>query len=252
MSAPDSVRRIDLCEWFGRFPGRSLLAVEAHALRSVWPSLFGKTVVQLGSLGDLDLLDDCNAPVRALLDLPGSPGPDMPRVHSLPEELPFDQRSVDIVLLPHTLEFAADPHQVLREVSRVLSPEGHVVILGFNPFSLWGLRRLLARRQRPTPWNGNFLHLNRLKDWLKLLNFDLVQGGMLYYRPPLSSEAAMDRLRFLDQAGNRWWPMAGAVYLLVAKKRVLGMTALRPEWRSAPGFGKAVARPALRIIRGGG
>jgi len=251
MIGSDPTTRHELCDWFGRFPGRSLLAVESHALRAVWPSLFGKTAVQLGSLGPLNLLEDCNAPVVTLLDLPGVSGPDMPRVHALPEGIPFDQRSVDIALLPHTLEFAADPHQVLREVSRVLAPEGHVVVLGFNPLSFWGLRRLLARKHRVTPWNGNFLHLNRLKDWLKLLDFDLVQGSMLYYRPPLQSEKAMDRLRFLDKAGNRWWPLAGAVYLLVARKRVLGMTALRPEWKSAPHFGKVVARPALRIIRGG-
>lgn len=61
----------------------------------------------------------------------------------------------------------------------------------------------------------------------------------------------MDRLHFLDPAGDRWWPMAGAVYLLVAKKRVVGMTPLRPEWRTTKAFGRAVARPALRVIRGG-
>ena len=73
---------------------------------------------------------------------------------------------------------------------------------------------------------------------------------MLYYRPPVSKETTMERLRFLDKAGDRWWPMAGAVYLLVAKKRVVGMTPLRPEWRTRRMLGKAVARPALRVIRG--
>lgn len=252
MSGPETTRRHELCGWFGRFPGQSLLAVEALALRAVWPSLFGRTAAQLGSVGSVDLLEACNAPVRALVDLPGVPGPAVPRIHAQPEFLPFDQRSVDLMLLPHTLEFAADPHQVLREVSRVLAPEGHVVILGFNPFSLWGLRRLLTRRRHAVPWSGNFLNLARLKDWFKLLDFELVQGSMLYYRPPLASEAGMERLRFLDKAGDRWWPMAGAVYLLVAKKRVVGMIPLRPEWRKTRSFGRrAVARPALRVIRGG-
>jgi SAM-dependent methyltransferase len=251
MSGPHPTRRHELCDWFSRFPGQSLLAVEAHALRAVWPTLFGQVAVQLGSVGTVDLLEACNAPVRTLLDLAGVPGPAGSRVSALPEYLPFDQRSVDLMLLPHTLEFAADPHQVLREVSRVLVPEGHVVILGFNPFSFWGLRRLLTRRHRATPWNGNFLNLARIKDWLKLLDFDLVQGSMHYYRPPLTSAATMDRLRFLDPAGDRWWPLAGAVYLLVAKKRVAGMIPLRPEWRKTRAFGRAVARPALRVIRGG-
>jgi SAM-dependent methyltransferase len=224
-------RRVSLCEWFAQTPGRSLRAMECHALRAIWPTLYGKVAVQLGSIGPVDLLESCNAPVRALHDLPGLQESSLPSIYGLPEALPFDTRSVDIALLPHTLEFSHDPHQVLREISRVLSPEGHVVVLGFNPFSLWGLWRLLKRRRGVVPWSGHFLHL--------------------YYRPPLASETAMDRLRFLDKAGDRWWPMAGAVYLLVARKRVAGMTPLRPEWRSLPALGKAVARPALRVIRGG-
>lgn len=251
MAVPDTVtRRAGLCAWFAQSPGRSLLAVESYALRTVWPSLFGKVAVQLGCVGPVDLLDACNAPVRALLDLPGAPSARVARVYGELEALPFDSRSVDLMLLPHTLEFCADPHQVLREVSRVLTPEGHIVVLGFNPFSLWGLWRLALRRRGAAPWTGNFLNLVRLKDWLKLLDFEFVQGSMLYYRPPVVKETTMERLRFLDKAGDRWWPMAGAVYLLVAKKRVVGMTPLRPEWRTPKVLGKAVARPALRVIRG--
>lgn len=253
MSAVQSVvsRRAGLCEWFTQPPGRSLLAIEAHALRAVWPSLFSKVALQLGCAGPVDLLDACNAQVKVILDMPNVAGVPARRVHGLPELLPFDNRSVDIMLLPHTLEFADDPHTVLREVGRVLTPEGHVVILGFNPLSLWGLWRLLRRRRLSAPWNGHFLQLARIKDWLKLLDFEIAGGKMLYYRPPLTRETTMDRLRFLEKAGDRWWPLAGAVYLLVAKKRVAGMTPLRPEWRTAKAFGRAVARPALRVIRGG-
>lgn len=251
MAVPDTAtRRAALCDWFAQSPGRSLLAVESYALRTVWPSLFGKVAVQLGCVGPTDLLDACNAPVRVLLDLPGAPSAPLARVHGEPEALPFDNRCVDLMLLPHTLEFCADPHQVLREVSRVLTPEGHVVVLGFNPFSLWGLWRLALGRRGAAPWTGNFLNLVRLKDWLKLLDFEFARGSMLYYRPPLRNDSTMERLRFLDKAGDRWWPMAGAVYLLVAKKRVVGMTPLRPEWRTRKVLGKAVARPALRVIRG--
>lgn len=256
MSGVESVesidtRRAELCEWFLQSPGRSLLTVESQALRAVWPSLFSRVAVQLGCAGTVDLLADCNAQVCVVLDRPGVATTAMPRILGAPEQLPFDARSVDIMLLPHTLDFAHDPHQVLREVNRVLTPEGHVVILGFNPISLWGLWRLLRRRRGGVPWNGGFLQLARVKDWLKLLDFEFTRGKMLYYRPPLASESAMDRLQFLDKAGDRWWPMGGAVYLLVAKKRVLGMTPLRPEWSAPKAFGQAVARPALRVIRGG-
>jgi len=248
---PTESRRAGLCKWFVQSPGRSLLAVESHALRAIWPSLFSKIALQLGCTGPVDLLDACNTQVRIVLDMPDVSGAKLVRVHGFPEQLPFESRSVDIMLLPHTLEFADDPHQVLREVSRVLTPEGHVVILGFNPFSLWGLWRLLRRRKKSAPWDGHFLQLARIKDWLKLLDFEVGHGKMLYYRPPLANETSMDRLRFLEKAGDRWWPLAGAVYLLVAKKREIGMTPLRPEWRTAKAFGQAVARPALRVIRGG-
>lgn len=244
-------RRAALCAWFAEPTGRSLLAAEAHALRAAWSGLFGSVAVQVGCSGEIDLLEHCNAPSHVLLDWSGTVHPGRNIVHAAPEALPFDSRSVPLMLLPHTLEFADDPHQVLREVSRVLAPEGHVLILGFNPLSLWGLWRLLRRRSGAAPWNGRFLHLARLKDWLKLLDFEFARGSMHYYRPPLKSEPAMERLRFLDKAGDRWWPMTGAVYLLVAKKRVAGMTPLRPAWHTRRQFASAAARPALRVIRGG-
>jgi len=252
MSREDQTdKRSRLAGWYARSPGLSLRAVESFALRSVWPSLFGRLAVQVGSVGPVDLLEGCNAPTRVLYELFAAQEFDVPQVCGLPEELPFETRSVDIMLLPHTLEFADDPHQVLREVSRVLVPEGHLVVIGFNPLSFWGLWRLILKRRGQVPWNGRFLQLSRIKDWLKLLDFEITHGSMHFYRPPLVSVKAQERLRFLDKAGNRWWPLAGASYLLVAKKRVAGMTPLRPAWRTAPNFGKAVARPALRVIRGG-
>ncbi len=134
---------------------------------------------------------------------------------------------------------------VLREVHRVLTPEGHIVILGFNPLSLWGLWRLAARR-RGIPWCGQFISLLRLKDWLALLDFELTHGSMLYYRPPLQHEGLRDRLYFLEKIGDRWWPLAAAVYLLVAKKRVLGVTPLVPAWRDKRALRARATQPAAK------
>ncbi len=101
-------------------------------------------------------------------------------------------------MLPHTLELARDPHQTLREVERVLVPEGRVVIVGFNPASLWGLRQGLGRvrlglglgKQRPLflPATGEFLGYRRLRDWLRLLSFEVESGRFGCYRPPVASE----------------------------------------------------------------
>ena len=246
MSARDScsMKRQQLSQWFDSPLGRSLQGMEAHHLRAVLPNLYGTVAAQLGRIGDFDLMDACIAPTRILLD--DQAGPGGCRVRSVPEELPLDTKSTDVMLLPHTLDFCDDPHQVLREVSRVLRPEGHVVILGFNPMSLWGFRRLVARRPRVAPWCGKFFRLARIKDWLALLDFETTHGTMLYYRPPLRNEGFMQRLHFLDKMGDRWWPMMAGIYLVVAKKRVVGVTPLPLSWKTRRAIAAGATQPAAR------
>ena len=128
----------------------------------------------------------------------------------------------------------------------MLRPEGHVVILGFNPMSLWGFRRLTARRPRVTPWCGKFFRLSRIKDWLALLDFETTHGTMLYYRPPLRNEGFMHRLHFLDKMGDRWWPMMAGAYLVVAKKRVVGVTPLPLSWKTKRAVASGMTQPAAR------
>ena len=60
-------------------------------------------------------------------------------------DLPFEAQSVDLIVMPHTLEFTSDPHRLLREAERVLMPEGQLIILGFNSLSLWGARQSLGK-----------------------------------------------------------------------------------------------------------
>lgn len=242
---PDKALRERLSRWFDTPLGRSVQAFESHRLREILPSLYGTVALQLGRVGQLDMLDAAAAPTRVLLDLLSGPNGHAV-VRGRPEEIPFDTNGADVVLMPHTLDFCDDPHRVLREANRVLRPEGHVVVLGFNPVSLWGFRRLLARRPRPMPWCGKFFRLARIKDWLSLLEFEVTHGQMLYYRPPLRSETAMDRLHFLDKMGDRWWPMMAAVYLIVAKKRVVGVTPMPLEWKKRKIAGSPVAMPAGR------
>jgi len=117
---------------------------------------------------------------------------------------------------------------------------------------VWGVRRLLTRRPRPAPWSGHFFRLARVKDWLALLDFESTHGAMLYYRPPVQREHAMERFYFLEKAGDRWWPMTAAVYLIVAKKRVFGMTPLPIEWKTREAVGLAAVRPAMFEPMSGG
>jgi SAM-dependent methyltransferase len=148
------------------------------------------------------------------------------------DALPFPSDSIDLVVLPHSLEFTHDPHQMLREVERVLRPEGRLVISGFNPASLWGLRQRVSRVRLGIglgsghpylPREGDFIGYWRLRDWLRLLAFDLEGGQFGCWRPPLSTARWLERFDWMDRVGERWWPVLGAAYVLVAVKRVRGM-----------------------------
>ncbi|MDY7544888.1 class I SAM-dependent methyltransferase [Glaciimonas sp. CA11.2] len=147
-------------------------------------------------------------------------------------DLPFASQSLDLVVLPHVLEFAAEPHQVLREVERVLIPEGQVIICGFNPASLWGIRQSTGRLSGAhfLPQNAEFISLLRLKDWLKLLNMEVNRGRFGCYAPPCATAKWLNRFSFMEKAGNRWWPYFGATYIVQAIKRVKGMHLIGPAF----------------------
>jgi SAM-dependent methyltransferase len=148
------------------------------------------------------------------------------------DALPFDAASLDLVILPHALELARDPHLALREVERVLVPEGRVIIVGFNPASLWGTRQRLGRLRRRLsrnsgelflPHAGEFVGYRRLRDWLRLLSFEVEAGRFGCYIPPLTSARWLARFAWMERAGEHWWPVFGALYYIVAVKRVRGM-----------------------------
>ena len=219
-----------------------MLDWEQRHLDAAVADVFGFHAVQLG-LPALDALRNNRMPHRWLaVDVAhrlggGALDPAAPqRAVALNcdfDALPFDSQSLDLVVLPHTLELARDPHQTLREVERVLMPEGRVVIIGFNPTSLWGMRQQTGRARRRLglgsgsslylPREGDFIAYRRLRDWLRLLSFEVETGRFGCYRPPVHSELWLTRFGWMEGAGERWWPVLGAVYALTAVKRVRGM-----------------------------
>jgi len=162
-----------------------------------------------------------------------------------PHALPFAENALDLIVMPHALEFTSDPHLMLREAWRVIRPEGQIVISGFNPFSLFGMRRYFGRGATP-PWNGNFIALYRLKDWLSLLGFDIVGGRFDCYVPPFTQEKWLRRFTFFEKAGDRWWSIAGGVYFLQAVKRMAGLRVITPAWQQRAKRKKAFAAVARR------
>jgi len=209
--------------WFESDLGQYLLAREQAWFDAVCADLFGFNAMQVGHCG-VDCLRANRMPHRFCADL------ELGELRCLPEHLPIESQSLDLLALPHLLEFSAQPHQILREAERVLRPEGRLLIAGFNPLSLWGLRRSLNRHATEWPWHGRFIHLTRIKDWLALLGFEPVGGRMACYAPPLEHAAWIERFAFLEAAGDRWWALGGGVYLIHAVKRVHGMRLIAPKW----------------------
>lgn len=235
-------------------PGRYALAWEQAQLDRVVSDIFGYHAIQLG-LPEFDTLRENRMPLRlaASDDWPQPAAPTRPvALVTCFEELPIATASVDLVVLPHTLEFAREPHQVLREVDRILVPEGQVVITGFNPASLWGARQALTRvGARPfLPLAGQFISLPRVKDWLKLLSFEVNRGRFGGYAPWARSERWLARCGFMEKAGDRWWPVLGSLTMITAIKRVRGMRLIGPALKRreavvanvAPAAGKLVMR----------
>lgn len=211
--------------WYETPLGRYLLDKEREYLDDVTPDIFGFHALQLG-LAEIDFLRASRITHRLRISHEGHPD-----LYAKGHELPVATQSIDLVLLPHVLEFTTEAHAILREVDRIMMPEGRIVIVGFNPWSLWGLRSAIGPARNDFPWNGRFVSLPRVKDWLGLLGFDVSAGRLIGYAPPFDSDTWRRRFAFMEPAGDRWWAVGGAVYLLQAIKRVRGMRLITPAWQ---------------------
>ncbi len=247
---PGSSVRTRLNQWLSDYPGLSLVEGESQQVSEVLPDLFGYHIIQIGWLGTVDLLASSRVSHRTVINThPGEATRDCSGPICLSGALPLVSESVDVVVLPHLLEFESDPHQVLRETERILIGEGYLVILGFNPWSLWGLwRTVLAWRGEP-PWCGRFFGIARIKDWLALLGFDIIKARRFYFRPPLPSEGVMSKLELLERIGRTCWPYLGGAYIVVAKKRVATVTPVKTSWRAHRQIiSSGIAEPSTRRI----
>lgn len=244
-SREETAAIVKLTDWFTTPAGQYVQAWEQARVDAAVEDAFGFHAVQAG-LPDFDTLRANRMPFHAYA------GPTQPRdllaghwngqVIATLESLPLETQSVDLLTLPHGLEYARNPHAVLREAERVLRPEGRLVITGFNPWSLWSLRHRLASKDW-LPECDRLLSIPRLKDWLKLLSFELDRGHFGCYVPPVATVTWLRRYAFMEKAGDRWWPVCGAVYVVSAVKRVQGMRWIGPAWKK-----KRQARTAGAVV----
>lgn len=269
---PSDARIIEIGPWLGTPAGQYALGwVQSQVDRAV-ADAFGYHAVQLG-LPELDGLranrmphrwvahDALTQPQPIRMPLPQDDGistlsPEMPvALHCDFDALPFPSGSIDLVVMPHTLELARDPHATVAEVERVLVPEGRVVIVGFNPASLWGMRQSMGWGPRlgatgdgemRASQAAEYLGYRRVRDWLRLLSFDIEAGRFGCWRPPHATQKALDRMAWMDRVGSHWWPVLGGIYMIQAVKRVRGMRLVGMARQRKPARAPAAAVVAQR------
>ncbi len=213
--------------WLTTPLGRRCLATEQRLVRRTLERMFGEQFLQIGIWGSGDsFLSYARTQRSASLDWREDAAADV-RSHS--DRLGVANDSVDVVLLPHTLELVPSPHALLREVDRILRADGYLVILSFRPSGPWGLRHLLARQGYP-PGHRHLIREGRMRDWLKLLSFDV--GARVRYCHTLPFEQ-IRRFGSLPKESwvGRWLPGLSGGYLVSAQKRVHPVTPIRLPWR---------------------
>lgn len=232
-----------LRNWYATEAGKLLLIEIKTCLDELLPEMFGYHAVQIGSIApSVDLLDGSRIKHRPRIDL----DPRGVDVMAVSEALPFDADCIDVVVLMHTLDFAARPHGVLREVERILIPEGRLIVVGFNPWSTYGLWRLaLGWRDKP-PWCGRFYSSARLKDWLSLLGLVTESCHYRGFRPPIQRAGLLQRLATMERIGRDVCPVLGGVRVLTARKRVATLTPLKQRWQRRNLVPGKLAEPSTR------
>lgn len=146
-------------------------------------------------------------------------------------DLPIQTGSMDLVMLPHTLEFVDNPQALLSESCRIIKPEGLILISGFNPLSTWGFRKLLNRNKKTMPWGANFIHPQKIKHWLRLADFALEKNEAMLFVPPINHEGIYKKLHFLEKSGNKYLSLLGGAYTLVARAKVIPLTPIKMKWK---------------------
>ncbi len=218
--------------WLTEFLGSCVLDAEKTILLKNLSTYFGKQGLLIGVPHQNELLKASVTAHQMVLTPLISKTRAIKTIESEFEELPIAPGSIDLVLLPHTLEYTHNPRNLLIEACRIVKPEGHLIILGFNPWSLWGLKRLMTHAKK-TPWSSRFINASTIKKWLNLADFELEKHETLLFRPPLKSHGLFHKLKFLVCLGKICYWGWGGVYLLIVKAKVTPLTPIRLRWQQS-------------------
>ncbi|HJS91143.1 MAG TPA: methyltransferase domain-containing protein [Steroidobacteraceae bacterium] len=231
--------------WWSSPLGAALIAAESQLLGEALEDVFGWELLQIGAWGPArELLAGARTRRQSIVAVPGlSSSAD---ILGRPTQLPIVSDSIDAVLLPHILEFATDPYAIVREADRVLVGEGRLLVLGFRPWSLWGVRARWSRSGFP-PGMRRVLSERRIREWLVLLGYEVVSAQHYLYRGPFSGGlAAGEGLGRMLRRGLTY-PLPANAYLLKARKRIYTLTPIRPRFRERPAVLGGLVKPSPHV-----
>lgn len=220
-------------EWFETLYGEYIVNSEAELLREWLSQLFGYRMVLLGTRMQIWDHYSQQSHIRQRIWMNHSDTVDQLQCDILTtmSALPVKSDSIDLVVLFHALDRAEDPRRLIREVERILIPEGRVIIFGFNPYSLFGVWRMLGWRNSPEELSGHLkVGCRQLMEWLSLLGMEVEEKRYFAFRPPLQKQSALERVSFMEVAGQKLWPSSGGVYAMQAVKNVATLTPFRPSF----------------------
>jgi SAM-dependent methyltransferase len=234
--------------WFASPLGKRVFAAEEEEMQDILPDMFGYHILQYGYSADSNYLNASRIADKTILFLDEAEiNTELKAIQTSAEELPVAADSIDVIVLPHILEYSKDAHKLLREMDRVLIGDGYVVIIGINPISFWGLWHLFLCWWGEMPWSGRLISIAKIKDWLSLLDFEIEKTKCFFFSPPLRNEKFLNKLIPLERLGRYCWPILGGLYVVVAKKRVVPLNPIKMHWRAKRNMiGSGVVEPTTR------
>jgi hypothetical protein len=220
--------------WLTGKIGRSVVAAEARALEEILPALTGDHIVLIGTPNQQCMMASCTIIHKVLCSsMPVTKiNFDHPYIEVDLARLPFLSGSLDAVILPHTLELLDNPRQLFAEACRVIKPSGHIVIINFNPFSLWGLRHILKERSTFLPCQKTLIPAFHIKKWLGLADFKLLKSFTFLFHLPMRHSELFKKFRFLDRMSKLLFPFGG-VYIILATAKVVPLSPIKLSWKQS-------------------
>lgn len=207
---------------------RNLAVLEQQIIDPMLARTFGNHLLQISMAGAHPLFQSSRVANKTIVHFEYPVSGLGHALVSEPDYLAVANERIDTLILHHVLEFSANPHQVLREAQRVMSSGGQLFVIGFNPWSLWSLRKYFSFSSI-APWRGNYLTCSRVSDWLRLLDFQIQNRQFGLFHFPVNNERLITSCHTLERVGQKYNCFLGGFYVMVARKQVAGLTPLRSE-----------------------